>query len=112
MSGRAAIRSVVIAAVTRPSEQTMAIAMMVDNPHGSSETYYQLVERLGLETPAGGELHLAGPSPNGGWRVIEVFPSEDDAKRFIQERLVPAFQALGAPPPPPPEFWPVERQLT
>jgi hypothetical protein len=74
----------------------MAVAMLVDNPEGSQETYDWVSKRLGLERPAGGIFHLAGPSPNGGWRVIEVWESEEDAKRFV-ERLRPAFEAVGAP---------------
>ena len=77
----------------------MAVAMLVDNPEGSQETYDRVRERLGLERPAGGIFHVAGPSPNGGWRVIEVWESEEDAKRFV-ERLRPAFEAVGAPAPP------------
>jgi hypothetical protein len=89
----------------------MAVAMMVDNPHGSQEIYDRLRKQLGLEKPAGGIFHVAGPSPNGGWRVIEVWESEEDAKRFVTERLLPAFEAIGAPPAPPPEFWPVHNYL-
>lgn len=89
----------------------MAVAMMVDNPQGSQEVYDQVREKVGLDRPAGGVLHVAGPSPNGGWRVIEVFESEDAAKRFA-ERLAPAFQAIGASPPPPPELWPVHNYMT
>jgi hypothetical protein len=89
----------------------MTVAMMVDNPEGSREIYDSVRERLGLEKPAGGILHVAGPSPNGGWRVIEVFESDEDAKRFV-ERLKPAFEAVGAPPPPqPPQFWPVHAYM-
>ena len=77
----------------------MAVAMMVDNPEGSQETYDKVRERLGLERPFGGIVHVAGPSPNGGWRVIEVWESEEDAKRFVAERLRPAFEAVGAPGP-------------
>jgi hypothetical protein len=83
----------------------MPIAMVVDNPHGSEELYERIRELIGLERPAGGTLHLAGPRPEGGWRVIEVFDSEDDARRFIQERVLPAAEAVGAEPPPPPQFW-------
>jgi hypothetical protein len=83
----------------------MTIAMMVDNPHGSQETYERVRERLGLEKPAGGIFHVAGPSPNGGWRVIEVWESEQDAQRFVTDRLLPAFEAVGAAAPPPPELW-------
>ena len=89
----------------------MAVAMMVDNPEGSQEIYDSVRERLGLEKPAGGIFHAAGPGPNGGWRVIEVWESEEDAKAFVTERLLPAFDALGAPPPPPPELWPVHTSM-
>ena len=90
----------------------MPIAMMVDHPQGSQEIYDQVRGDVGLDRPAGGVLHVAGPSPNGGWRVIEVFDSEDAAMRFVKERLAPAFKAIGAPPPPPPAFWPVHNYMT
>ena len=45
----------------------MAIAMMVENPEGSQEDYDRVRERLGLEKPAGGIFHVAGPSPDGGF---------------------------------------------
>jgi hypothetical protein len=86
----------------------MAIAMMVDNPEGSQEIYDKVREHLALgDVPAGGIFHVAGPGPNGGWRVIEVWESEEDAKRFVKEQLEPAFEALGLPRPPGREFWPV-----
>jgi hypothetical protein len=88
----------------------MTVAMMVDNPEGSREIYDSVRERLGLEKPAGGIVHVAGPSPNGGWRVIEVWDSEEDAKRFV-ERLRPAFEAVGAAAPPSPELWPVHNYM-
>jgi hypothetical protein len=90
----------------------MAVAMLIDNPSGSQEIYEQLRERIGLDKPAGGIFHVAGPSPNGGWRVIEIWESEEDAKRFLAERLGPAAEAVGTPPPPPPELWPVHNYMT
>ena len=90
----------------------MPVALIMDNPQGSQEIYDQARKEMGLDRPAGGVLHVAGPSPNGGWRVIEVFESEDAARRFAQERLAPAFQAIGAPPPPRPELWPVHHYMT
>lgn len=50
----------------------MAVAMMVDNPEGTQEIYDRVRERLGMENAAAGIFHIARPSPNGGWRVIEV----------------------------------------
>lgn len=90
----------------------MAVAMMVDNPNGSQEIYDRVRELLGLERPAGGIFHVAGPSPNGGWRVVELWESEADANRFYQERLSPAFEAVGVPgPPPAPQFWPAHNYM-
>jgi hypothetical protein len=89
----------------------MAVAMMVDNPEGTQEVYDRVLDRLGLEKPAGGMFHAAGPSPNSGWRVMEVWESEEDAKRFVKERLLPAFEAVGAAPPPPPQFWLVHNYM-
>lgn len=37
--------------------------------------------------------------------MIEVWESEEDAQRFVKERLLPAFEAVGAPAPPPPQLW-------
>jgi len=90
----------------------MAIAMLVDNSQGSQEIYDKVRAQLGLEAPAGGIFHVAGPSPNGGWRVIEVWESEEDAKRFFNERLKPAFEAVGVSGPPQPQFWPVHNYMT
>jgi hypothetical protein len=89
----------------------MSVAMMIDNPGGSQEIYERIREQLSFEKPAGGIFHAAGPSPNGGWRVIELWESEDQAKRFVNERLVPAFEAAGASPPPPPQLWPIHSYM-
>jgi len=87
----------------------MTIAMMVDNPQGSEEVYEKVRAHMGLgsSVPPGGILQFAGPSPNGGWRVISVWESEDDARRFYDERVRPAFDAIGATAPGRPEIWPV-----
>jgi hypothetical protein len=90
----------------------VAIAMLMDNPEGSQELYNRLRKQLDLEEPAGGILHVAGPSPNGGWRVIEVFESEEDAGRFLTERFGPALEAVGfAGRRPQPQFWPVHSYM-
>ena len=84
----------------------MAVAVIVDNPEGSEEVYEKVRAQVGLDAPAGGIFHAAGPSPRGGWRVLEVWESEEEARRFREERLMPAFDAAGVPRPQvPPEVW-------
>jgi hypothetical protein len=98
--------------VNEQKEANVAVAMMVDNPQGSQEIYEQIRAQLGLEKPAGGIFHVAGPSPTGGWRVIEVWESEEEANRFFQERFVPALRTLGVSGPPPQrQFWPVHNAM-
>jgi hypothetical protein len=93
-------------------EAEMAIAMLIDNPEGSQEMYDKVLEHLALDgKPAGGILHVAGPSPNGGWRVVEVWESKEAAQRFVVEQLNPALEAAGSAGQPEPEFWPVHNHM-
>jgi hypothetical protein len=83
----------------------MPVAMMIENPSVTEEKYDEVRSHLGLEGPAGGIFHAAGEGPNG-WRVIEIWESQEDAQRFFQERLRPAWEKVGIDPPPsPPQFW-------
>ena len=86
----------------------MAAAMLVDDPNGSQEIYEGVRALLGVERPAGGICHLAGPSSKGGWSVIEVWESEEDARGFLKEGLLPAPEVVGVPAPLQPELWPVQ----
>jgi len=91
----------------------MPVVMMVDNPNGTAALYDKVRAELGQERAGGGIVHLAGPGPRGGFRVIEVWDSKEDAERFLQERLLPAVRAVGAPGPRPNiEFWPVHNHMT
>ncbi|MEA2826605.1 MAG: hypothetical protein QOG43_1044 [Actinomycetota bacterium] len=91
----------------------MAIAMLVDNPAVSQEVYDKVRAQLGVDAPPGGIVHLAGPAPGGGWRVVELWESREEAFRFFTECLAPALRALGVTgPPPEPQFWPVHNLIT
>jgi hypothetical protein len=91
----------------------MPVAMLIDNPDGSQDLYEGLRVELQLDAPAGGAAHVAGPGPTGGWRVIEVWESVEEASRFLTDRFLPALEALGfTGRPPQPQFWPVHTCLT
>jgi len=112
MRAGVSLPSLIVVGQIGEQEANMAVALMVDNPAGSQEVYEQIRAELGLEKPAGGIFHIAGPSPNGGWRVIEVWESEEEANRFFQERFFPALEALGiSGPPPRRELWPVHNAM-
>ena len=90
----------------------MSVVMMLDNPTGEQAVYETLRAKLEIEQPLGGTVHIAGPSPTGGWRVIEIWDSAEEAGRFLRERFAPALADLGVDgPPPTPEFWPVHSYL-
>jgi hypothetical protein len=91
----------------------MPVVMMVDNPNGTAELYDNVRAELRQDRAAGGIFHVAGPSPDGGFRVIEVWESQEQAERFNRERLRPALEAAGtAAPPPRAQFWPVHNYMT
>jgi len=89
----------------------MSVVMMIDHPNGLQEIYEKVAASVRL--PIGGRVHVAGPRPGGGWRVIEVFETEGQGHRFFREKLAPALLAGGAPgPAPEPEFWPLDNPTT
>jgi hypothetical protein len=90
----------------------MTVAVIVDNPEGSQEIYEKVRAHIGLDRPAGGIFHAAGPSPTGGWRVLEVWESEEEANRFLKERLQPAWEAVGVPGQPQRQVWQLHNYLT
>jgi len=89
----------------------VAVAVLVESKKGSRETYERIRRRLGSRKPAGGIFHIAGPGPNGGWRVIEVWESEEDAERFFRERYVPALREAGVRRLPRRELWNVHTAM-
>ena len=90
----------------------MAVTMVMEIPGASEEHYNKVLEAIGhgheghLED---GQLaHIAAPM-EGGWRVVDVWESEDHFNKFARERLGAAIAANipGAANAPPPTFYPV-----
>ena len=82
----------------------MAFVRMFDNPEGTQEQYDAAAGQLGIDStnlPDGAVLHVAGPSPTGGWRVVEVWESEDQAQKFDEETLLPLLAQVGVERPEP-----------
>jgi hypothetical protein len=74
----------------------MAVAFLVDASGTTQERYDQVIEtlqRAGI-TAQGRIFHVAGPMEGGGWRVVEVWESQEAVNTFFQEQLMPALQAI------------------
>jgi hypothetical protein len=75
-------------------------------------TYHRITDGLGDEPPKGLVVHLAVQRPEGGLRYIDVWESEEDCDRFVEERLHPVVhpmlaEVFGEDLPPEPERLPV-----
>ena len=70
----------------------MAIATLAEVPGLTQEQYDAAAREVGLPAP-GQIFHLAGPM-EGGWRVLEVWESQEAADTFYQ-RLGQALQNVG-----------------
>jgi hypothetical protein len=65
--------------------------MIGEVPNLTEETYAAMVGQLmpRMREWKGFVSHAAGPSPNGGWRVVEVWESEDDGRSWFQQNVEP-----------------------
>jgi len=82
----------------------LAFVRMFDNPNVTQEQYDASSKQIGVTSgnmPEGGVLHVAGPGPEGGWRVLEIWESEDAARKFDEERVEPVLQQAGIKRPEP-----------
>lgn len=82
----------------------MAIANFNHGPDWSPELYDETVEKVfggpmtSENKPDGLVSHVAAPGADGGFQVVEVWESEEALNTFLNERLIPAVQEIGAPP--------------
>ena len=90
----------------------MAVAFLVEFPGGTQEQYDKVTEMLQLsgKTPPGQIFHVAGPM-EGGWRIVDVWESQEAFDNFLQTKLGPALQEAGSLPPQT-KVWPVHNILT
>ena len=87
----------------------MAMAQLLKF-HGGGEDQWH---NLHLEVAPDGKLapgalfHIGGPIENG-WRVVNVWETEEAAQNFFREQLFPILQKHGLKPPNTQTWWPVD----
>jgi hypothetical protein len=69
----------------------MAGLMSGEVPNLTEELYAGMVGPMEplMRAHKGFIAHAGGPHPDGGWRVIEIWESEDDGKKWFDENVKP-----------------------
>ncbi len=82
-------------------------------PGMTAEVYDQINDRVNPPDgkPEGLLFHCAGPSPDGGWRIIDVWDSRATFDAFLEAKVMPTAaeilgpEAVSQAPPPRIESW-------
>jgi hypothetical protein len=74
----------------------MAVAMVMEWQGMNQDQYEQVLKVMELDDdpPDGGIFHIAGPGLDG-WRVIDIWESQEAFERFQSERIAPAAAEAG-----------------
>ncbi len=69
----------------------MPVLMIAEQPNLDEGIYVSTLEQLRplLRSAKGFMSHAGGPSPAGGTRIIEIWVSEADSRKFFEENLKP-----------------------
>ena len=67
----------------------MPVVLIAEQPDLDEGAYALMVEQLMplLRSAKGFMSHAGGPSPSGGTRIIEIWESESDSRKFFDENL-------------------------
>ena len=76
----------------------MAVMMIMDLEGATTEQYEAVNAAIGIDEnnlPQGLIQHAVGPTDEGGLLIVDIWESEEDLGRFIEEKAVPAMQQAG-----------------
>ncbi len=78
----------------------MAICITMEFSGAGQAQYDAALRDLDLDgnPPPGGRIHIAGPM-EGGWKVVDVWDSQEQLDTFVQSRLGAILQKHGIPQP-------------
>jgi hypothetical protein len=85
----------------------MALALLLEFPGATQEQFNQVAQKIGSRAPQGLLYHVEGPI-EGGWRVVDVWESQEAVDMFFQEMLGQVLQEAGVAIPRP-QFWSAHR---
>ena len=69
----------------------MAVLMIAEVPNLTEEIYGGLVGQMTplMRASKGFIAHAGGPNPSGGWRVVEIWESEEDGQNWFDDNVKP-----------------------
>jgi len=69
----------------------MPVLMIAEVPNLTEEAYGGMIGQLTplFRASNGFISHSGGPSPTGGWRMVESWESEEDSEKFFDENVKP-----------------------
>jgi len=69
----------------------MAVLMIGEVSGLTEDIYAGMMDQLMpvLRASKGFVAHAGGPSPSGGWRVVEIWESEEDGDAFFDSAVKP-----------------------
>ena len=77
----------------------MPVLLISEVPNLTEEVYAGMAPQLTplLRASKGFICHAGGPNPAGGWRVVEVWESEEDGQNWFDNNIKPNLQPGIAP---------------
>ena len=69
----------------------MAVLLIADVPDLTEEVYAGMASQLTplMQASKGFICHAGGPDPAGGWRVVEIWESEQDGQNWFDQNIKP-----------------------
>lgn len=69
----------------------MAVLMIGEVPNLTEEIYGGMIGQMAplMKAAEGFISHSGGPSPSGGWRVVEMWDSEDNVQAWFDVNVKP-----------------------
>ena len=69
----------------------MPVLMIAEVPNLTEEIYGGMMGQMMpvLQSASGFISHAGGPSPSGGWRVVEIWDSEEAGTKWFEDNVEP-----------------------
>src|SRR5438309_879264 len=83
----------------RGGRHRMPVVTTLEFPGVSQELYERVGANLGVPGPPDGIVHHACGPVAGGWRITDIWNSQEEFDRFVDSVFIPAMRAQGGPEP-------------